>query len=348
MLESGQHLGIPGNDPPNNHGPSRPSGWSWRQQILDAQPTIEHWLRGQWLEHAAPFYASVDLRNSGFKLAPVDTNLFPGGFNNLNPEFLPLCVQAAMTALEKVCPEARGALLIPENHTRNMFYLQNVAVLQNILRRAGMKVRIGTLIPEITAPTEIALPDGGKLLLEPLVRKGNRIGVEGFDPCVVLLNNDLSAGIPEILENLEQPVIPPLYAGWSTRRKSHHFAAYQQVAEEFGNVIGIDPWLINPYFGACGEINFQERQGEDCLAGYVDMVLDAGPRQVRGVRDRPGAVRHREGRRRHLRHGHHEREETRPTCAISTASSATRWRWSRKACRSRRSWCRKASTPSRA
>ena len=58
------------------------------KRLLEAQPTIEHWLRGQWTEHTAPFYASVDLRNSGFKLAPVDTNLFPGGFNNLNPEFL--------------------------------------------------------------------------------------------------------------------------------------------------------------------------------------------------------------------------------------------------------------------
>ncbi|HEY3232158.1 MAG TPA: glutamate--cysteine ligase, partial [Roseiflexaceae bacterium] len=85
------------------------------KRLLEAQPTIEHWLRSQWLEHTAPFYASVDLRNSGFKLAPVDTNLFPGGFNNLNPEFLPLCVQAAMIALEKVCPDARGALIIPEN-----------------------------------------------------------------------------------------------------------------------------------------------------------------------------------------------------------------------------------------
>ncbi|HYL19486.1 MAG TPA: glutamate--cysteine ligase [Burkholderiales bacterium] len=244
------------------------------KHFLSAQPLIEHWLRSQWLEHAAPFYASVDLRNSGFKLAPVDTNLFPGGFNNLNPEFLPLCVQAAMSALETVCPEARGALLIPESHTRNSFYLQNVAVLRNILRRAVMKVRIGTLIPEMTAPTEIALSDGGSLLLEPLVRKGNRIGLDGFDPCVVLLNNDLSAGIPKILENLEQAVIPPLYAGWSTRLKSNHFAAYQKVAEEFGNAIGIDPWLVNPYFGACGEIRFQERQGEDCLAGYVEIVLD--------------------------------------------------------------------------
>jgi glutamate--cysteine ligase len=245
----------------------------FEQQMLVAQPTIEHWFRGKWGEHDAPFYGSVDLRNSGFKLAPVDTNLFPGGFNNINPDFLPLCVQAAMIALEKVCPDAHGLLLIPENHTRNAHYLQNVAVLQTIIRQAGMKTRIGTLIPEITTPTEMPLPNGGKLLLEPLVRKGNRIGVEGFDPCAVLLNNDLSAGIPRILEGLEQPVIPPLYSGWSTRLKSQHFAAYDGVAEEFARVLGIDPWLINPSFATCGEINFQERQGEECLAAHVDMIL---------------------------------------------------------------------------
>ena len=55
----------------------------------------------------------MDLRNAGFKLAPVDTNLFPGGFNNLAPEMLPLAVQAAMAAIEKYCPEAKNLLLIP-------------------------------------------------------------------------------------------------------------------------------------------------------------------------------------------------------------------------------------------
>src|SRR6201990_75465 len=86
--------------------------------IINATSTIEHWLRGQWQEHDPPFSCSVDLRNSGFKLAPVDTNLFPGGFNNLNPDFQPLCVQAAMSALEKVCPDARGCVLVSEHHTR--------------------------------------------------------------------------------------------------------------------------------------------------------------------------------------------------------------------------------------
>ncbi len=244
------------------------------RRILQAMPTIEHWLRSQWQEHTAPFYASVDLRNSGFKIAPVDTNLFPGGFNNLNPDFHPLCVQAAMAAIEKICPEARGALLIPENHTRNRFYLQNVAALRTILRHAGINVRIGSLLPDITAPTEIELPDGGKLRLEPLKRNGNRLGVEGFDPCVVLLNNDLSAGVPEILRNLEQPVLPPLHAGWLTRRKSNHFAAYRDAAAEFARLIDIDPWLINPFFEKCGKINFQERKGEECLEGYVSEILD--------------------------------------------------------------------------
>ena len=103
-------------------------------KLLNATPDIERWLRGQWQEHTPPFYGSVDLRNSGFKLAPVDMNLFPGGFNNLNSAFLPLCVQAAMSAIDKICPSAKNLLLIPENHTRNFFYLQNVAQLAITVR----------------------------------------------------------------------------------------------------------------------------------------------------------------------------------------------------------------------
>ena len=243
------------------------------QRILTAQPTIEHWFRTQWQEHTPPFYTSVDLRNSGFKLAPVDTNLFPGGFNNLNPDFIPLCVHAVQSAVEKICPEARGLLLIPENHTRNQFYLQNLEQLARILRQAGLHVRIGSLLPEITQATTIELANGGSLTLEPLVRKGNRLGVADFDPCVVLLNNDLSSGAPDILKNLEQTVLPPLVAGWYNRRKSGHFAAYHQVSKQFAELVGIDPWLIDPYFAVCNQVNFQEKVGEECLAAQVDSVL---------------------------------------------------------------------------
>jgi glutamate--cysteine ligase len=261
--------------------------------FLDNSTTIEQWFRAQWREHVPPFYGSVDLRNSGYKLAPVDTNLFPGGFNNLSPEFLPLCVQAAQSAIERICPEASSILLIPENHTRNTFYLQNVARLVTILGHTGLRVRVGSLLPEITAPTPIELPNGDTLLLEPLVRRGKRLGVEGADPCAVLLNNDLSAGVPEILQGLEgQWLIPPLHAGWATRRKSQHFAAYDFVADKFADLLGIDPWLINPYFATCGEVNFHERTGEECLASQVDGLLTRMRKKYAeyGVTEAPFAI----------------------------------------------------------
>ena len=252
---------------------------SLEKSMLDAMPKIEHWFRCQWLEYGSPFYASVDLRNSGFKLAPVDTNLFPGGFNNLNRDFLPLSVQAAMVAVEKVCPEAHRLLIIPENHTRNTYYLRNVVELVHIMKQAGLDVRVGSISPEITQPTSLETHDGHMLLLEPVVRVGNRIKLINpelgdFDSCAILLNNDLSGGIPDILKNLEQNLIPPLHAGWSTRRKSQHFSAYNRVAKEFADLLGIDEWLINPYFETCGEIDFNARTGEDCLAFKVEQLLE--------------------------------------------------------------------------
>jgi glutamate--cysteine ligase len=186
-------------------------------------------------------------------------------------------VQAAMTAIEKVCPEARRFLLIPENHTRNQFYLMNVARLALILRHAGIDVRIGSLLPEITQPVVLDLPNGEQLTLEPVKRigpGGRRLGLDGFDPCSILLNNDLSSGVPEILKDLkEQFVIPPLHAGWHARRKSLHFRAYQEVANDFARELQIDPWLINPEYEVCGKINFQERTGLECLASNVDALL---------------------------------------------------------------------------
>jgi glutamate--cysteine ligase len=244
------------------------------RRMLDAMPSIEHWLRAQWPKHATPFYSSVDLRNSGFQLAPVDTNLFPAGFNNLNPEFEALCVQATIAAIEKINPAAPRVLLVPENHTRNAFYLQSVVALQRILRHAGLIVRIGSLRPDITAATDIELPCGDTLRVEPLERSGKRIGVHGFDPDIVLLNHDLSDGLPDVLRNLDQLVLPPLHAGWFMRRKANHFAAYRDAAEECSRLLGTDPWLISPYFERCGRIDFSEPIDQESLAGYVSKCLD--------------------------------------------------------------------------
>jgi glutamate--cysteine ligase len=263
------------------------------RKILDATPAIERWFRLEWQEHTPPFYCSVDLRNAGFKLAPVDTNLFPGGFNNLSPEILPLAVQAAMASIEKICPDAKNLLLIPERHTRNAFYLENLARLSMILRQAGLNVRFGTLDEEIEEPVALQLAGGQALVLEPLERTPRRLGLKNFDPCSILLNNDLSAGIPAVLENLhEQYLLPPLHAGWATRRKSAHFSTYDDVAKKFAKLIDIDPWMLNPYFARCNDVNFQDRTGEQNLADTVDAVLKKIAKKYReyGIQDKPYVV----------------------------------------------------------
>jgi glutamate--cysteine ligase len=263
------------------------------QRVLESMPAIERWFRLEWMEHTPPFYTSVDLRNAGFKLAPVDTNLFPGGWNNLTPEMLPLAVQAAMAAIEKICPDAKNLLVIPENHTRNTFYLANLLQLKRIFHMAGLNVRIGSIDPEIKEPKTIQLPMGDTITVEPVVRSKRRLGLKDFDPCTILLNNDLSSGTPGILEDIhEQYLLPPLHAGWSVRRKSNHFKSYDEVSKRFGKMIGVDPWLINPMFNVCGEIDFNEAAGMDCLISNVDALLTKVRKKYKeyGINEKPFVV----------------------------------------------------------
>ena len=263
------------------------------QRILDTTPAIERWFRLEWMEHTPPFYCSVDVRNAGFKLAPVDTNLFPDGWNNLTQDMLPLAVQAGMAAIEKICPEARNLLILPANQPQNSFYWSNVLQLKRVFHQAGLNVRFGSLSADVDQNVTLNLPTGDTITIEPLIRTDRRLGLKDFDPCTILLNNDLSAGIPGILEDLnEQYLLPPLHASGSIRRKSRHFKAYEEVSKRFGKLLGIDPWLINPMFAHCGEVNFAEGTGMDCLTTNVDALLTKVKRKYKeyGINEKPFVV----------------------------------------------------------
>ena len=243
------------------------------KRLLERQTAIEQWFHERWLATPAPFYTSVDLRNAGFKLAPVDTNLFPAGFNNLNPAFHPLCMQALQVAVERLCPKACRILLVPENHSRNTYYWENVGALVQLLERAGYQVRVGSLLAEAAGRQSFTLQNGRVVDVEPVERVGDSVTLPGYKPCLVLLNNDLSSGAPALLTGITQPVVPSPILGWWHRLKSDHFTQYRQLALEFGKFIDIDPWLIDPLFRRCGSVDFQKRTGEDCLAENVDAVL---------------------------------------------------------------------------
>lgn len=241
--------------------------------ILNQVPLIEGWFRKQWQQTPPPITSSVDLRHAGFKLGPVDTNLFPAGFNNLNPDFLPLGIQAAQSVIMDYFPNCTHILIVPENHTRNTFYLQSLSRLRELLSKAGFIVRIGSIDPLLKSTQDRILENGEILSIEPLQRHEKRVFLSDFNPCLVLLNNDLSNGIPELLQSLQQDIQPPVELGWSTRLKTTHFQHFNQVANEFSKLIQIDPWLICPLFKAVDGLDFMSQSGMEMLAQKVDTLL---------------------------------------------------------------------------
>jgi len=263
------------------------------QRVLDSMPAIERWFRLEWMEHTPPFYSSVDVRNAGFKLAPVATNLFPDGWHHLTQEMMPLAVQAAMAAIEKICPEARNLLLIPENRSTSTSYLSSLAQLRRVFYMAGLNVRMGSIDPAIKKTTAFTLENGETVTLEPVLRGKRRLGLKDFDPCTILLNTDLAAGVPGILEEIhEQYLLPPLHAGWSTRRKSKHFKCYEEVAKRMGKLLGVDHWLINPMFDKCVGVDLMQDPGLESLASQADALLAKIRRKYKeyGIKEKPFIV----------------------------------------------------------
>lgn len=247
--------------------------------ILNQVPVIESWFREAWRHTQPPLMTSVDLRHAGFKLAPVDTNLFPAGFNNLNPDFLPMCVQAVQSVMAQFSVNCRRIVLVPEAHTRNTYYLESLKVLESIFIKAGFEVSIAHWEP-------------AQLNIELLEREGNLLRVGGKTPCLVVLNNDLSSGIPPIFEGIEQSILPLPQLGWVRRKKSHHFELYREVVTEFAELLNCDPWLFYPDMAAVDGVNFMDKTGLIKVAEAVEAVLSKTKAKYAeyNIKERPFAV----------------------------------------------------------
>lgn len=255
---------------------------------------IDEWFAENYalLPHgnSALFYNSVDIRRSQYKLAPVDSNLFPAGFNNLSAAALENGVKAARHFFAKHYPGAAKIILLPENHTRNLYYIENIIVLRTMLETAGMEVRVGNFFAgEGTVTLNSA--SGKELAVNFLQVENGKLmaGAEKFIPDLVIINNDFTSGLPEELKKISQPILPNPELGWHTRRKSKHFAAYDQVARKFCGHFGLDDFFITTIFRQCGTVNFREREGLECIALNVEKVIHTLKEKYkeRGILDEP-------------------------------------------------------------
>ena len=76
------------------------------------------------------------------------------------------------------------------------------------------------------------------------------------------------------------------------RRKSNHFHAYEELAKKFAKLLGMDPWLINPMFSHCGEVNFLTAGGAEGVTSKVDALLGKIRRKYKeyGIQERPFVI----------------------------------------------------------
>lgn len=101
-----------------------------------------------------PLYSSVDIRESKHKFAPVDHNMYPAGFNNICKKDLAKASEHFKAYFEKITPNTKNIAIIPESHTKNLFYLDHLHHLKTTIENAGYNVYIVSLDKELLAETK--------------------------------------------------------------------------------------------------------------------------------------------------------------------------------------------------
>lgn len=245
------------------------------QIVKQKHDLVEAWFQTKLLDRPHPVYASVDLRNAGFKMGVVDTNLFPAGFNNLCETYLTIASQAFRDYVSRTYPQVRKVLLFPEEHTRNLFYWKNVGALVSMVEEAGFEVVIGSAASFITeASVEIPIDENKRLTVHQVIVEAGRLKTRHFDPDLIFVNNDLTVGIPDYLKNLSQAIVPQPALGWHKRRKSQHFRHMQLLMAELSEILELDPWLLMPLSTVETDIDLSDQTCLERLGQTVDSLLE--------------------------------------------------------------------------
>jgi len=240
------------------------------------QEEIHGWLESYEGAKELPLYSSVDIRHAGFKAAVVDTNIFPAGFNNLCEHGLKDSEGFLRTAINKRAPNCKDILIIAEEHTRNTWYLENVRILQQMITQAGFNARIATFLNvqpafcEKTKSIELETATGELVRIYCFgnILKDYEVGREHFD--LIIMNNDLTSGIPDVLKNSKIPIYPSIQAGWHSRLKSHHFCHADDLIKEFTNILDVDPWLFSCLYNVVEDADINTEQGRLNLKDAAD------------------------------------------------------------------------------
>ena len=255
--------------------------------LEENREAITAWMKKKRSEVPIPIYGSVDVRDAGWKVGVVDANHFPAGFNNVAKDSLNELAELFREHILRTHPTCHWIHLLPESHTRNQAYVENIATIKSLVEGAGFICTVGsTALNDFPALHGIS----GPLLLDRVELNDDILTVGGREPDLILLNNDLTEGtIPGINAS---NATPPPHMGWFRRRKSEHYEALKPYVDEMATLLGIDAWHLMPDWFVSEDKCLTEEPCKIRLAAEIDDFLDKLKRKYEhfGIEREPTVV----------------------------------------------------------
>jgi len=207
--------------------------------FLEKSDEISAWFDSKIASNEYPFYCSFDIRESDYKLAPVDANMFPAGFNNICQADRDVMGELLDRCMNFKDLKFKNIGIFCENHTNNPFYWDNVNALKNLFESRDMNAYVFTpdLEPE---KTEIESASGHVIKISKPNIKDTELFQGETKMDFILLNNDLSSDFDSWISEVSNPMLPPRNMGWNKRAKQSFFTHYNDLVDEFSNLIGIN------------------------------------------------------------------------------------------------------------
>lgn len=258
-------------------------------QIVKNCDAVSRWFEEKARGLKFPVYASFDVRDSGEKVAPVDANVFPAGFNNICPtdkESAPIYMKRYLD--ETYPSQGKHIFLLCEEHTQNAYYWENVSTLRDILISSGRDVVVG--LPRVLAePIRVRTSSGKELEVYSATDKEGQLFVQDKKIDLIICNNDFSDRYESWGQNLQIPMNPPREMGWHRRRKSDFFNQYNLLAHEFSGVAQINPQAVVIETELHKGIDVDDEDSREQLAVHVDKFLSELKKKykVQGIHTEP-------------------------------------------------------------
>ncbi len=241
-------------------------------KLLTQCDQLVRWYESELQNSYVPFYASFDIRDSGFKIGNIDGNIFPAGFNNICQMDKDTSPDLISHYMQEKFPSAKKILLLAEDHLKNMYYWENVITLKSLMQEAGLEVTVGMLSEEIQDKVELQSYSGKSIQVEKVKSEAGQLVTTRGAPDLVISNNDFSNPYEDV--DFSKTLMTPLRElGWYQRKKHTYFDYYNKYAEEFANILDEDPWLFSVQTQRFEKFDVTDEASRKELASRVDQML---------------------------------------------------------------------------